>query len=68
MLQKLILEASKDLVKAHLSCADQLDRSPAQHLLDGALEKYNPTINRQPQSMFSLLLQPLFSPVKRVLT
>ena len=39
MLQNLVLEASQDLVKAHRSCADQVDRSPAQHLTDGALEK-----------------------------
>ena len=39
MLQQLVLEASQDLVKAHHSCADQMDRSPAQELTDGALKK-----------------------------
>ena len=39
MLQHLVAKASKDLAKAHLSCAEQLRRSPAQHLTDGALQK-----------------------------
>jgi hypothetical protein len=39
MLQHLVAKASKDLAKAHLSYAEQLARSPAQHLTDGALQK-----------------------------
>ena len=39
MLQQLDLEESQDLVKAHRSCADQMDRSPAQQLTDGVLKK-----------------------------
>ncbi len=39
MLHHLVLKASQDLVKAHRSCADQLDRTPSQYLTDGALQK-----------------------------
>ena len=39
MLHHLVLKASQELVKAHHSCADQLDRTPAQYLTDGALQK-----------------------------
>ena len=39
MLHHLVLKASQDLVKAHRSCAAQLDRTPAQYLTDGALQK-----------------------------
>ena len=39
MLQHLVVKASTDLSKAHLSCADQLATTPAQHLTDGALHQ-----------------------------
>ena len=39
MLHHLVLKASQELVKAHRSCTDQLDRTPAQYLTDGALQK-----------------------------
>ena len=39
MILQLVLKASQELAKAQRSCADQLDRTPAQHLTDGALQK-----------------------------
>ena len=50
MLQKLVLEASQDLVKVHHSCVGQMDRSPAQQLTDGVLKKYK-EIREPPENL-----------------
>ena len=54
MLQHLVLEES-DLVKAHHSCADQMDRSPAQQLTDGALKKSKEMREPPPANAYYLL-------------
>jgi hypothetical protein len=51
MLLQLVLKASQELAKAQRSCADQLDRTPAQHLTDGALQKCKKIKEPQPPTV-----------------